>query len=69
MNGVGRQWRDDGSRFGRLQRTASTATPAAKRKAWRAFFEHSSGCGDCRRGETRCEEATTLLRAWRELPS
>ena len=69
MSGTSRQWRDDGSGSGHTQRTAGNTTHTAKRKAWRAFFDHSTDCGDCPHGERRCEEATKLLRAWRNLPS
>lgn len=69
MNGTSRQWRDDGSGFGHTQRIASNTTSTAKRKAWRAFFGHATDCADCRHGQTRCEEATQLLSAWRKLPS
>lgn len=62
------QGRDNDS-SGHARRIAGTATPAAKREAWHAFFEHATDCDDCRRGRTRCEEATKLLRAWRTLPS
>lgn len=69
MNGVSWQWRDDGSGYGHIRLIASSTTYTAKRQAWRAFFQHSTDCVDCGHGETRCEEATKLLRVWRRLPS
>ncbi len=72
MSGTSRQWRDDGSGSGHSsgQRTAdSEQHHTARRKASRAFFEHSTDGDDCGHGQMRCEEATKLLRAWRKLPS
>ena len=63
------QGRDNTNRFGHTRRISGTSTPAPKRKAWHAFFEHATGCGDRKHGQTRCETAMTLLRAWRTLPS
>jgi hypothetical protein len=64
--GTRRQWRDGISWSERLHRLASNSSFTHAQLAYRAFLDHSIPCAGCGHGQTRCETAEELWRAYKE---
>jgi hypothetical protein len=47
-----------------MQRVASNGAYNRMMAAYRAYLGHATACVDCGHGETRCETATELWRAY-----
>ncbi|GAB2968545.1 hypothetical protein GCM10023080_034340 [Streptomyces pseudoechinosporeus] len=50
----------------RLQRLASNSEFTRTQLAYRAYLDHSIACAGCGHGQTRCETAEELWRAYKD---
>lgn len=57
---------DSGSAFGHIPHSANREYTRAQ-LAYRAYFDHSAGCGACDHGWIRCPNAEELWRAYQDL--
>ncbi|GAB2769278.1 hypothetical protein GCM10027072_80160 [Streptomyces bullii] len=64
-----RQWRDGSGGAGHLQRVAANSTFTKTQKAYQAWLNDATTCGDCTPGEGRCTVANDLWRRTETPPS